>query len=205
MAYDTYENFKTAVYNALDVSSTDLTGVVDDIIADAERRIWDDLRVPEMESAYSQAVSSGVTTVPSGFIEWKYAYADTNPVTWLESRPASWVIEQYPTRSSDGTPHFIAEDAGNFIFGPFPDSAYAIKGTYYQQTTSIATTGTVQGLFQAYPDLFKFAVCTEAEIALKRPDQVQLWDARYQATRDRINDRAKSRQFGGQLAVKVAY
>jgi hypothetical protein len=111
----------------------ELTAEVPGFIQLGENRIYRDLRVRQMETALSSAISSGVIAVPTGYLEMKYAYVNGSPMVKLQRKDAEWIYQNYPVRSSDGTPKYFAREATNFIFGPYPDSGYTIKGLYYKK------------------------------------------------------------------------
>lgn len=168
----------------------------------AEKRLFREVRTRDMETALSVTIASGVATVPSDFVELKYAYIDGSPTRTLQVRPARWIVENYPVRSSDGKPHFIGVDGANFVFGPYPDSGYDVKGTYYKRLTAVATSA--NALFTTNPDLYLFASLAELEPFLKNDKRVALWEAKYQQIRDLVNGEAKQDLYmGGPLAVSV--
>jgi hypothetical protein len=201
MAIDTLAELKTAITNWS--KRADLASYLDDIIEMAEKRLFREVRTRDMETALNVTVSSGVATIPTDFVELKYAYVDGSPTRALKVRPSRWIIENYPVRSSDGKPFYIGVDGANFIFGPYPDSGYTIKGTYFKRLESIATSA--NALFVDSPDLYLFASLAELEPFLKNDKRVQLWEAKYAQIRDQVNAEAKYDLYGGDaLAVSVA-
>lgn len=200
MAISTYAELKTAITNWS--KRADLSSYLDDVIGMAEKRLFREVRTRDMETALSVTIASGVATVPSDFVELKYAYIDGSPTRTLQVRPARWIVENYPVRSSDGKPHFIGVDGANFVFGPYPDSGYDVKGTYYKRLTAVATSA--NALFTTNPDLYLFASLAELEPFLKNDKRVALWEAKYQQIRDLVNGEAKQDLYmGGPLAVSV--
>lgn len=202
MAISTYSELKTSVANWLNRS--DLTSYVPDLIALGEARIYRDLRIRTMEASLSSAVASGVVAIPSDYVELKYAYVDGSTVQYLKRTNAQSIIEKYPTRSADAKPSYIATDAGNFIFGPYPDSAYTIKGTYYKRLTALSDSNTTNWFTTNAPGILLFAALSEAEVFLKNDERVQLWQAKYDMEKDGIEREEQRERFsGGGLATTV--
>lgn len=195
MAISTYAELKTAVANW--VNRSDLTTYIPDFIALGESRIYRELRIRTMESAMSNAIASGVVALPSDYVELKYAYVDGSPVQYLKRTNAQTLIEQYPTRSSDAKPLHISVDAGNFIFGPYPDSAYTIKGTYYKRLTALSDSNTTNWFTTNAPGLLLFAALSEAEPFLKNDERMPLWQAKYDQEKSLIEKEEERERFSG--------
>src|SRR5678809_334872 len=118
-----------------------------------EHRIFREVRTRDMETAFAGTMTAGLMSLPSGYLALKSAYLDTAPNISLERRPAEWIRLTYPQTTTSGLPQFIARYGQNFIFGPFPDSAYTVKGIYYQSPTPISGAG-LNTLFTNNPDLY---------------------------------------------------
>jgi hypothetical protein len=193
MAITTYAQLKTAVTSWMDITSTDLTNQIDDLIMVGEKRLFREVRTRDMETALSSAIASGVVALPASYVGLKFAYIDGTPVQRLERRPAEWIYEAYPTRSSTGKPKFIGRDGTNFIFGPYADSAYTVKGIYYARLAAVATSA--NSLFVANPDLYLFG----------RDNRIPIWEAKYAKIRDAVNGEDKQEDAsGGALQMRVA-
>ncbi len=206
MAITSYSTLKTAVGDWL--ARSDLTTVIDDFIDLAEARINRDLRVSAMETALSSAISSGVIAVPTGFLEFLTVYVDGSPTKRLEMKSAEWIYGNYPSRESDGKPSFIAREGSNFIFGPYPDSAYTIKGTYYAKLSPLGdgTGGTVTSnfLITDAPDLILFGALVESAPYLVEDSRVSLWESRYQQALETANSRDRDGRFSGRMSIAMS-
>jgi hypothetical protein len=203
MSIGTYAQLQTAVGNWLNRS--DLTSFIPDLIRLGEDRIYRRLRIRAMESSLSSAIASGVVAVPADYVEMKYAYINGTPVTWLDPKEPQWIIQNYPTRSSDGLPKFFAPDAGNFIFGPYPDSAYTMKGTYYKRLTALSDQNTTNWFTTNAPGVLLFAALCEAEVFIKNDPRLALWDAKYEQEISGIElEEKQARISGGPLSVSVS-
>lgn len=181
---------------------SDMTDIIKELIADAESRIANELRIRAMEASFSSAISSGVVALPSGFLEWQFLYIDDTSAQKLERKDAEWIYTNYPTRSAGGKPKFFAREGETLIFGPYPDSAYTIKGRYYKRLTALSDSNTSNWFITDAPDLLRFAALAEAEPYLINDQRVALWEGKYQATKNRLQRSEKAEAFSGsQLSV----
>jgi len=197
MAATSYTNLRTAITNWLDDQTGRYTSLLDDFIDMGEARIYRELRIRAMETALNATISGGVIPVPSDYIELKQAYIDGSSVRVLERKPAEWVLRKYPKRSADAKPFFIARDAGNFIFGPFPDSVYTVIGTYYRRLPSLSSSNETNWFTDNAPDLLLFACLCEAEPFIGNDDRFPLWESRYQAAKAQIIREEKHEAMSG--------
>jgi len=169
----------------------------------AEERIFRTVRASEMETALSETIAAGVVAVPSGYIAMKSVYLDGTPTTKLKRATVAQIYENYPTRSSDSKPKYIAREGSNFIFGPYPDSAYTVKGIYYARLTSIATSA--NALFTANPDLYLMASLCEAAPYMKDDKRIQIWEGKFaQIKADIESENDEEERSGGGMSVRVA-
>lgn len=197
MALLTYADLQNQVKSFLHRASIlDAVGSdnVPDLIRLGELWIFRKARVREMESALSVTLANGVGTVPTDYTGLKHARVDGSPARALKMRPAQWIYERYPLRSSDTKPSFIGVDAGQFVFGPFPDSTYTILGTYYAKPTTIASSA--NNLFLANPDIYLYSALAEAEAYIKNDKRVMGWMAKRQSILDDMNEESDDDQYG---------
>lgn len=193
MAITTYAELKTAVADF--VHRGDLTTAVVDLIMLGEKRIQREVRTPDMEVTYSQAIASGVIAVPTDFLEWKLVYINTTLTRRLQPKTIEWIYQNYPTRSSDGIPKFIGRGATNFEFGPYPDSTYTVKGFYYKRLTSVASSW--NALATANPDLYLYAALAATSAYIQDEPRIAIWEEAYRMTRDDLNGEAKLQDISG--------
>jgi hypothetical protein len=191
VALTTYSGLKTAVANWL--NRTDLTSYIPDFIALAEERIYRDLRIKAMETAFSSTVASGVIALPTDYLELKSAYVDGSPIYFLERASLEDIYSKYPTRAAGGKPLYIAREGENFIFGPYPDAAYTIKGIYYKKLPALSDSNTTNWLTSSAPSLILFGALTEAAPFLKDDARLAIWEGKFQ-TQMRDVQRADKRE-----------
>lgn len=178
MALATYTDLKAAIATWL--NRTDLTTYIPDFIALAEERIYRDLRIKAMETAFSTTIASGVIALPTDYIELKNAYVDGSPVYLLERASLEDIYSMYPTRSTSGKPLYIAREGDNFIFGPYPDSTYTIKGTYYKKLAALSAANETNWLTSGASSLILFGALAEAAPFLKDDQRLAIWEGKFQ-------------------------
>lgn len=201
MTISTHAELVTAVSSNWKHRS-DLSTIATDLIMIGEKWINRNVRSAEMETALSVTLSSGTGAVPTGFLGLKYAYVDGSPATPLEVRSPQQILVRFPQRSSEDKPKWIGYDAGSFIFGPFPDSEYTIKGTYYKRQGPLSSA--VYDLFTNNPDLFLFAALAEAEAYVGKDIRIPLWTAKRDSIAMDINNEAKGIMASGGLTATNA-
>lgn len=208
--YD-YASLKQAVqdWNA----RSDIANYIDYFIQRAEQTVYNDIfamnkgaGVKPMEATLAGTIANGVLALPTGYMALKYALISSSGNTWqMERRNAEFIYTQYPNRQASGMPQYIARDGRNFVFGPSPDSAYAVSGVYWQKAGQLTTTNTVTWMVTYIP-LILLAACNKAIAAFnKDTDAVQWWDADYkeQLASFLLADRAEE-QSGSAFAMVAA-
>lgn len=200
----TYSTLKTTVADWLERQEADLP--LDTILLLAEARINRELRIRAMETALSSAISSGVVAVPAGYLELRYAYLDGSPARRLEITTPDDIIGRYPTRSAEGKPLYIARDGTNFIFGPYPDSGYTLKGSYYASFEGLSGSNTTNWLTANAPDLMLSAMMFESAYYVGDDAQIPIWAGRYDLALKELERQDRRERFpaGMPIAAKVA-
>lgn len=184
MSLTSYANLKTEITTWLD--RADLSTAADTFIDLAESRIYRELKIRQMETALNITISSGVAAIPTGYMELRYAYVDTDPAVQLSMQTPEWVIEKYPTRSSDGKPKYMARDGTNFIFGPYPDSGYTIKGSFFKKLAPLSGSNTSNWLTNDAPELILFGALVESAPFIGDDERYPLWEQRYQQAKRNV-------------------
>jgi hypothetical protein len=171
-----------------------------------ERRIYRKLRIRTMETALNVTMASGLAAVPSDYLALKSAYIDGTPVQRLQRRNVDFIYDKYPTRSSTAKPVFVARESSNFIFGPFPDSNYTMKGVYYARLPSLSVSNTTNFFTTNAPDILLWAALAESEVFLKNDERVLVWQAKFKAAADEIQEEDdEDEASGGPITAAVSW
>ncbi len=201
MSFGSYTDFGTSLATwLLDSNTATITDVgvtmVADLITVGETRIFREVRTRDMETAFSDSITAGVMALPASYLALKSAYLDTSPNVSLERRNPEWIRLNYPQDTSSGIPQFIARYGGNFIFGPYPDSAYTVKGIYYKRLTAISGAA-LNALFTSNPDLYLFACLSKGSIVIGHDQRIPVWEAEYLKILADVNGADKAEDASG--------
>jgi hypothetical protein len=203
MTISTFTQLSTSVSNWL--HRADLTAVVEDFIMAGEWKINRLLRIRAMEADLSVAIASGVAALPSDYVQLKYAYISGTPTQPLQRKTAQWIGENYPTRSSSGKPLYIGRQGSNFVFGPYPDSAYTVAGVYYKRLDPLSGANETNWFTANAPDLLLYAALCEAAPYLKNDIRIAVWQAKFTEALGQVQGEADREELaGGALVASCA-
>jgi len=196
-----YSTLRTAVSDYL--ARSDLSGFVPNFIQNCESTIYKDLRIRAMETALSVTISGGVATVPTAFVELKFAYVSTSPVQVLDWVPPEMIYARYPVRSGAEIPKDISIAGANFIFGPYPGN-YTINGIYYARLTALSDSNTTNWFTTYAPDLLLYGALLEAAPFMMDDKRIATWQTFYQKAYSAVaNEEKRKRSAGGSIATRL--
>src|SRR2546423_8208930 len=154
MPLTTYAELQSAVSNWL--KRSDQTSLIPDFITLAETDIFRNLRVRQMETVFSGTIAAdGTLALPgSNYLDLKHAYINANPYSTLLRQSPRYIYDHYSTRTATSRPRYIAREGSSFIFGPYPDSQYAVGGVYYQNLGPLSSSA--HAAFTNNPDVYLF-------------------------------------------------
>lgn len=184
-----YASLKTAIEGHLHRSN--LTTMIPEFIAAGEGRIYDEMRVRAMETAYTGTTAAA--TIPSGYLEWKWLYLDTSPRQKLERRDVEWIV----SRDETGKPSYFARNADALVFWPSADATYNLVGCYYKRLAALSDTNTTNWLTTDYPMLILNAALAEAALYSMDDERLPVWEGRFQQAKQRIERADKAEQVSG--------
>lgn len=201
MPFTDYTAFRSAITSWLDVGDSNaLTNTqLDDLIRVAERKIGRKVRVRQNETVLNITMSGGTASVPTNYVELKSSYIDGTPTKKLEKANVDYIYSAYPTRSSTSRPRFIAREGSNFIFGPYPDSDYTVKGIFYKRLPPLNTT--LHALFNVAEDLYLWRSCAEAAEMLSHP-MLPVFEKKYGEALDELNSEGFAELAGGGMSIR---
>jgi hypothetical protein len=198
-----YASLSTAITDF--AHRSDLATYVDYFIQGAQEDINNDVfeknqgnGIRWMENAFTTGNidASGHFAVPADYIALKDMEVQVGQ-TWndLAERGVSWIYNRYATRAASGVPAYIAREGANFIFGPYPDSAYAIQGTYYVKAALLTSGAPTNWMVLNAPLMLHAACMKKAALFLKDSEMLQTWDALYQGQLQTLVDRDKAERW----------
>lgn len=175
-----YSTLLTEVQNWLARSDAALIAAIPGFVQNWESDFY---REPKnfgrwMEVADDPVIAASVITVPSDYLALKYAYVTGSPSSRLDRVSLNQMYGRYPRGMSTGIPVWITREAGNFIFGPPPDSTYTVHRVYWGKPTSIRSSETdasAHYLIVNAPDLCLYGSLIAAEPFIKNDGRIDLW------------------------------
>lgn len=179
MALDTFSGLKTSLANWL--ARSDLAAFYDDLVTLGELRLSRDLHIRAVETSFDVTMSSGVAVVPTDFCELKHSRLEVAGGRDLKTRQSNWIYERYPRRESQSRPMFIGIDGSEFVFGPFPDSDYQVKGVYYKKPVALSDGNPSNEWTASAPDALLMASLSESAPFLKEDARVVTWEGKYKS------------------------
>jgi hypothetical protein len=200
MAFNTYSGLKTTLASWL--VRSDLSTELDDFIDLAEERLSRDLRIRATEATLNVTIAGGVAALPSNYVQLKHVHISGDPIQPLEPKESTWIFDQFPTRTSNSKPRYIAEDGANFVFGPYPDSAYVLGGAYWSKPTALSSSNETNEWTDNCPDVLLWACLCETAPFLMNDERILVWEGKYEASKNRITRAEKKRtRKGSRIAL----
>jgi len=200
-AISSYSTLKTAVADYL--ARSDLTSYLAYFIEAGEERIYREVKCRQMETAFSSSISSGVVALPSGFRGWNTLRVDGTPSVVLQPSDLDTVMRRYPNRAAEGKPIVYAINGANVEFGPYPDSTYTIKGTYWKKLDALSDSNTSNWLITDAPYMLLWASLVEASPFIKDDPRIALWEGKYQQARAQFENEQRM-EVGTGLSMRSA-
>lgn len=200
-AISSYATLKTAMADWL--ARDDLTSYLAYLIEAGEERIYREMKVRQMETAFSSSISSGVVALPSGFRGWKSLRVDGSPSTPLQPVDLDTLYRMHPLRSADAEPLRFAINGSNVEFGPYPDSAYTIKGTYWKKLDALSDSNTSNWLITDAPYLLLWAALSEAAVFIQNDPRIGVWEGKYQSAKGLLIEEQRA-EGGSGLSMRAA-
>ena len=195
MSLSSYSDIKSAVSNWLNRS--DLDTYIPDFVALCEDRIYRDLRIRCMETAFTDTIASGVISLPTNYLEMDHLYIDGSPIQALQRKSAEWIYQNYPYRTVTDKPLFFARDVETIIFGPYPDSGYTVIGNYFKRLPALSASNTTNWFTDNAPSILLWGSLLEAEPFLKNDERIALWQAKYQEIKENLTVENDRENFSG--------
>lgn len=156
------------------LNRTDLVDDIPGFIENAEARFSRVLRTPEMENIATATITGERFALPSDFLEVRSVFLDSDPRVELEPVTLGTLRSKYAQQTT-GQPQAYAMTDGQFLFGPAPDTSYAINLTYFQKIPALSSSRTSNWLLSSHPDVYLYASLVQAEAYLWNDDRLGVW------------------------------
>lgn len=214
-----YGSLKSTVEEWL--ARSDLTSYIDTFIQLAEIEMYGDkdLRIRAQEEEFDDQIDGyGRLELPSDYLGLKHIYIDRSPVMFLERVSPEYIYERYGRRTADSTestiwvggkvgyPKFVAREATELIFGPYPAEEYNVKGIYYKRLDELSSDTDTNWYLTNAPDLYLYGALCHSEGFTKDKrirEMLPVWQEKYAKARRRVrNDQRWEDSSGSSRAAK---
>jgi len=189
MALANYTDLTTSIANWM--NRTDLTAIIPDFVTLAEARMARDLRLRNMIVSSNVSTVGGTQSVayPTDLLEIEnLTITDTSPPAALSVVTPEIMDRKFPAGYWTGIPSVYCILGTNIQLGPTPAAVYTLQIDYYKRFDSLQSAST-NWLMTNFPDIYLAACMLEANIYLMDDAKTQLWDQKYQAVRDLIQEK----------------
>ena len=203
MAIASYVDLKTAVATFLNRSN--LTALIPDFIALAETRmmygmqgqiVCEPLRIRAMETSADVAISGQTASLPTGYLQSRRFYINTDPIGELGYIVPDVFWRTYIS-STTGQPRRFTVEGENFVFGPTPDGAYTGKILYYQKLAALANDDDTNWVLTNAPGIYLHGALAEAYAYARNSEKALEELAVYAGGVNALNLADKADRFSG--------
>jgi len=199
MALATYTNLKTAVTDW--THRADLASFADDFIDLTESKLNRKLRMSEMESSTSIAVTTADLALPAGFLEMREIKVSGSPDVVIEYLTPYQFASKVTTETGKPRYYTIQADAIKL----FPYGSYTIEMVYYKEITPLDGTNTTNFILADFPELYLHGVLYQAFMFTKDFNAATVHGQLLDGLIEDINRISRRRKFmGNPLQVRVA-
>ncbi len=207
----TLSELKTLIQNYVENDETTFTSSLNDIIKNAEERIFELVQFDFFKKNVSGVLTTGnrFLTAPSDYVLSTYlAVIDgSGDYSYLEKKHSSF-MQEYTVDTTDaslrGKPLYYADydkelstasnNGSTLVIAPVPDSNYSVELQYVYKPASIVTNTIGTWLSTNARNGLLFACLSEAYLFMKGDAQLQeQYEKRFQEEISRLKNRAEGR------------
>ncbi len=194
MSIATYAELKTAVADW--VHRSDLTSMMDTFVTLAEVRISNDVRTTDTEGSQTITTTAGDDgyALPSDFVQ-SVRMSDS------EGDNLPFVYPTHSLTDDTGEPNSWFIEAGEVRLMPVPDGVYTFTHIYRKRVAALS--GTLNSVFQKWPDVYLFATLVEASMYTQDTEIMAMAEQRYQQAVARANRTGNTSKLAVLLTDRV--
>ena len=178
MALANYTDLQAAV--AAWLHRDDLTSIIPDWIALAEKRINGDLdaRLQDTLATLSTVAATATVASPTDVINIRSLTVQSSPNIVLDYLTPDQFNTQYAFGET-GTPRSFSVIGTNIYLGPTPDAVYSIQCLYKAAITPLSSGSPTNWLMTNYPQVYLFATLCASVMYTRDDPALPNWESRY--------------------------
>ena len=186
-----YSELKTEIADWTHRSN--LTSFLDTFIDYTEARMNRKLRMSEMETSTSIAVTTANLTLPTDFLETREVNVSGSPDTTLEFlTPHQFSIKQ---NDETGKPKYYSIQGDAMKLMPY--GSYTIELLYYKNITALDSTNTSNFILSDYPDMYLNGCLHFAYLYSRDADNAAMHAQEFERLMNEANKVSRARKFNG--------
>ena len=203
MALSNYTDLQAAIVtHANRDGDADFVAVVPDLIALAHSRLNRELRCRQMETSASVTLTSGVGTLPTGYLEFIEVKDGNSPASVLSAVDQNFGDSQYAANSSGRAAYFSI--LGTTI-KTFPASDTNLTVRYYKKIDALPdATDETNWVLDDYPGLYLYGALIEGSAFMMDDARMATWGALYDRIRQSLIDEDVRARFT-RASARVRY
>lgn len=174
MALDTYANLKGEIADWL--NRRDLEAVIPTFINLLESQVERTLRVREMVSRATAALTEEFTELPIDFLAVQHAIINATRPQVLQWVPMQ-EIDRLQAETSPGLPLHYTIIGDELEVSPIPNQEYEIEIVYFRRLDRLSDAAPTNWLLQRHPDVYLYGSLMQAAPYLKNDERVGLWSS----------------------------
>lgn len=202
MGVSTYAELKVSIQSWSHRSGTDVLAVLDDFIDLAEADIWQRLRIRDMETVGTAAMStaSRYLALPTGFQEirkFKITRTALPDVPLDYQTPLALVVGEQsgmPTEFTIST---------QFEFNRLPDEAYAVEYHYFKSLTALSNSNTSNAVLTRFPMIYLYGCLMHYANWALNDAMMNKYALMFQGAIDSANNNDKRGRYGPAPTVQA--
>ena len=196
----TYTELYQAIQDYTANTETSFVSHIDQFIVMAEKRIFNEAKLPVEQSAITLALTPGSSLIDVSAVNG-YIAVDSIAVTvggayaYLDNKEEEYLRVAYPNPATVGKPRlYNVYDNKTLKVAPTPDIAYAVELRYASYPPSITVGKTTTWLSTNYEFALLYGALRDAAIYLKEePDVVAMYENKYTEAMNEVIEFGKKR------------
>lgn len=202
MTISNYGELLSAITNWLGRDTQDINNRRPEFVAMAEDRIAKDLRIAAMETTTDLTISAQRVSFPTGFLEARRLYLDSDSEKPLEYfSPSVFWTREFANESSK--PRVYTIEGQEFVFAPSPDTTYTGKLLYFKRFTNLSVAADTNWILTNARGLLLYGALLEAFIFLEDSSEALKYAALYdQIIKSTMDADRKSQYPRGALVMR---
>jgi hypothetical protein len=174
--------------------------VLSAVLQMAEQRIYSEVRSRHNEKAFTGTTAGNLFAMPSDYVACSVVHLGGKP---LEPVAEEWAREFNDTHTA-GDGLYFAEAGNSLLFAPQLADGTALQGRYFCRFPYLtAANFSSNTLAVNAGDVFLYAGLAEAAPMFNQDARIQLWEAKYEAVKRRLNnEKTRNAATAGRIRIR---